>query len=203
MTAALNGGTHMPFEDMGIMRAIPTATVLDPTDSTMLKSLIKEMASSYGVHYMRLLRKNAKKIYADDTRFTIGKAMTLRDGADATIVASGYCVAEALKASQMLEAEGISLRILDTFTWKPLDREAVVRAARETGAIVTAENHNVINGLGSAVAEVVVRECPVPMEMIGVQDEFGEVGPEDYLADRFRLTAPYIVKAVKKAMARK
>lgn len=169
----------------------------------MLKSLLKKMAASYGVHYMRLLRKNARKVYADDAKFTIGKAMTLMDGVDATIVASGYCVAEALEACRILENDGIAVRLLDMFTWKPLDREAVVRAARETGAIVTAENHSVINGLGSAVAEVVARECPVPMEMIGVQDEFGEVGPEDYLAERFGLTAPHIVLAIKKALARK
>ena len=203
ITAALNGGTHMPFEDMGIMRNIPTMMVLEPTDTVMLKSVLRQMADYKGVQYMRLVRKNAVSIYEEGSEFELGRAVRVKDGTDVTLIASGWCVAEALKACRALEALGISARLLDMFTWKPLDDEAVLAAAKETGAIVTAENHNVINGLGSAVAETLVRNLPVPVEMIGVQDSFGEVGPVSYLAERFHLTERDIVEAAKKAVARK
>jgi transketolase len=203
VTAAYNGGTHMPLEDMGIMRNIPTMTVLEPTDSVMLKDLIKQLANLYGVFYIRLLRKNPIKIYEEGSTFTIGKAVSIKDGEDATIISSGILVAEALKAALILEKEKISARVVNMFTWKPADREMIVKCARETGAIVTAENHNIINGLGSAVAETLVEEEPVPMERIGCLDEFGEVGPEDYLRERFKMTAKDIAIKVKKVIARK
>jgi transketolase len=203
VTAAYNGGTHMPFEDMGIMRNIPTMTVLEPADSVMLKDLIKQLTNLYGVFYIRLLRKNSIKIYEEGSTFAIGKAVPLKDGEDVTIISSGILVAESLKAAQMLGEEKISARVVNMFTWKPADREMIVKCARETGAIVTAENHNIINGLGSAVAEALVEEEPVPMERIGCQDEFGEVGPEAYLRERFAMTAQDIVKKVKKVIARK
>jgi transketolase len=201
--AALNGGTHMPFEDMGIMRGIPGITVLEPTDTVMLKYVLKQMANTYGVQYMRLLRKNAVKIFEEGSVFEIGKAVTLKEGTDATVIASGFCVAESIKACKTLSEQGINAKLLNIFTWKPIDAEAIVKAAKETGAIITAENHNVINGLGSAVAEILTQNYPVIQEMVGVQDEFGEVGPVDYLAERFKLSEQYIVEAVKKAVARK
>lgn len=203
ITAMLNGGTHMPFEDMGIMRGIPTMTILEPTDCAMLHDVITQIAGIYGMYYVRLVRKSTIKIYEEGSAFEIGKAVELREGSDVTLIASGFCMAEALKAAKSLSAQGIEARVLNMFTWKPIDAEAVVAAARDTGAIVTAENHNVINGLGSAVAEVLVKNHPVPVEMVGVQDQFGEVGPLDYLADRFGLTEPYIVKAVEKVISRK
>ena len=203
ITAAYNGGTHMPFEDMGIMRGIPTMTVVEPTDIVMLKSLMPQIANNYGMYYMRLVRKGVKKIYEPGSEFTIGKAVTIKDGADVTIIASGYCVAEAISAAKILSDEGIDARVLNVFTWKPLDEETILKAAQETGAIVTAENHNIINGLGSAVSELLVKNRPVPMEMVGVQDEFGEVGPVDYLRERFGLIDANIVDAVKKVMKRK
>jgi len=204
ITAALNGGTHMPFDDMGIMRGIPTVTVLEPTDVAMLRFVIRAISKEYGVHYMRLLRRTGVKIYEEGSVFEIGKMVRLTDGSDATIIASGYCVAQALKAAQMLKEKGISVRVLDSFTWKPLDEQAILEAAHQTGAIITAENHTVQHGLGSAVASVICKKSKaVPMEMIGVQDEFGEVGPIDYLADRYKLTAPYISQAVERAVSRK
>lgn len=203
ITAALNGGTHMPFEDMGIMRGIPEMTVLEPTDTVMLADILRQISTVYGMHYMRLVRKQSVRIYEDGSTFEIGKAVALREGKDVTIIASGYCVAQSLEAAGVLSTKGISARVLNIFTWKPMDVEAVVKAARETGAIVTAENHNVINGLGSAVAEVLVKNAPVPMEMVGVQDQFGEVGPVDYLAERFELKAEKIVAAVEKVCSRK
>ena len=203
ITAQLNGGTHMPFEDMGIMRLIPEMTIIEPTDVSMLEDLMPQIAAQYGMVYMRLVRKEVQQVYERGSQFTIGKAVHVREGSDATIIASGFCVAEAIRAAALLAQEGISVRILDMFTWKPLDREAILSAAAETGAIVTAENHNVINGLGAAVAEVLVREHPVPVEMVGVQDEFGEVGKLAYLAERFGLKAENIADAVRRVLKRK
>lgn len=203
VTAAFNGGTHMPFEDMGIMRGIPGVTVIEPTDSVMLEDMLRQLEKEYGVYYVRLSRKNAVKIYEDGSRFEIGRAAMLREGRDVTLIASGIMTAEALKASEELQKEGISAEVVDMFTIKPIDRECVVRAARKTGAVVTAENHNIINGLGSAVAEVLGEEAPVPLERVGVHDEFGEVGSVDYLKERFGLTAENIVEKAKKAIARK
>ena len=203
ITAQINGGTHMPFEDMGIMRGIPQMTIVEPTDITMLKSVMRQMKNTYGMFYMRLVRKSCVKVFEDGSEFEIGKAVTLREGTDVTIFASGYCTAEALKAAEILEKEGISTEVINLFTWKPIDVEAIVKSAEKTGAVVTAENHNVINGLGSAVAEVLGKNCPTSMEMIGVQDQFGEVGHLDYLAERFELKAENIAEAARKAVKRK
>ncbi|WP_446897654.1 transketolase family protein [Clostridium sp. LBM24168] len=203
ITAQINGGTHMPFEDMGLMRLIPTMTVVEPTDIIQLQQVIEQMADTYGMYYMRLVRKSCTKIFEESSKFEIGKASFIREGKDATIICSGFCVAESMKAAVKLNKEGISVRILNMFTWKPLDEEAIIKAAEDTGAIITAENHNIINGLGAAVSEVVVRNKIVPIEMIGVNDEFGQVGFIDYLSERYQLTANYIVEAVKRAVARK
>ncbi len=203
ITAAYNGGTHMPFEDMGIMRGIPTMTVIEPTDIVQLKNLMPQIAENYGMMYMRLVRKGVRKVYEEGSTFEIGKAAQLTEGSDVTIIASGFCVAEALDAVEKLKEEGISVRLLNMFTWKPLDEEAVLKAAEETGAIVTAENHNVVNGLGSAISELLAKKNPTIVEMVGVQDEFGEVGPVDYLRERFGLTDEKIIEAVHKALERK
>ena len=203
ITAAFNGGTHMPFEDMGIMRNIPEVTVLEPTDSTMIRDLVKQLADLYGVYYIRLLRRNAIKVYKEGSTFEIGRAVKLRDGKDAAIIATGLCVADSLEAARILASRGISVQVLNMFTLKPIDREAVIQCATETGAIVTAENHNIINGLGSAVAEVLGENIPTPMERIGVQDLFGEVGPASYLKEKFELTPADIVKKVERVIARK
>jgi len=203
VTSAYNGGTHMPFEDMGIIRNIPEMTVIEPTDSVMLINIIKQLAGLYGMFYVRLLRKNAIKIYEEGSAFEIGKAVKLKDGKDVTIIANGIMVAEALNAAHMLKEKGISTRVLDIFTLKPIDKEEIIVCAEETGAIVTIENHNIINGLGSAVAEVLVENIPTPMERVGVKDLFGEVGPVDYLKERFELTANNIVRKVEKVLKRK
>jgi transketolase len=203
ITAAYNGGTHMPFEDMGILRTIPTVTLLEPVDSVMLESLMRQSIGMHGIVYFRLNRKIATAIYQAGAQFTIGKAVKLTTGPDATIIASGIMVAEALQAAASLATEGISVTVLNVFTWKPIDVQAIVEAARATGAVVTAENHNIINGLGSAVAEVLAEHCPVPMERVGVGDRFGEVGPEADLRIRFGLTSERIVEKVRAAMARK
>lgn len=203
VTAALNGGTHMPFEDMGLMRCIPEVTILEPTDSVMLADLLRQTKDLHGVFYIRLSRKKVQKIFADGSTFTIGKAAKLRDGNDVTIFATGISVADALRASDMLAAEHISAGVSNLFTIKPIDREAIAEAAQSTGAIVTAENHNVIGGLGSAVAEVLAETTPCVLERVGVHDRFGEVGDVEYLKKTLHLTAEDIVLAAKRAIARK
>lgn len=203
ITASLNGGTHMPFEDMGMMRCIPEITILEPTDSVMLADMIRQTKEKYGVFYIRLSRKKCEKIYEDGSSFEIGKAAKIREGKDVTIFATGICVAEAVKAAKLLEKEGISAAVSNMFTIKPIDKDAIIEAAKNTGAVVTAENHNIINGLGSAVAEVLAENACVPLERIGAKDCFGEVGPVDYLRERFEMTAEDIAKAAKRAISRK
>ena len=178
--AAFNGGTHMPFEDIAAVRAFPDLTIVEPTDSAMLVNLLEQLVGLNGVYYLRMARKPMAKIYVEGSKFTIGKGCVIREGTDATIV-----------------------RVVDMFTIKPIDKELLTACAKETGAIVTAENHNVIGGLGSAVCEVLGTSCPVPVERVGVQDRFGEVGPIDYLKETLGLTPRHIAEAVKRAITRK
>ena len=203
ITAAYNGGTHMPFEDMGVLRSIPGITLIEPTDPVMLADILRQLEHLYGVFYIRMARKNTAAIYEEGSTFEIGRGNTLLTGSDLTIIASGIMVVEALKASLMLKTENISAGVVDMFTWKPIAPEFIERCAIETGAFVTAENHNIIGGLGSAVAEVVVQTTPVPIEMVGVLDRFGQVGTEDYLREEYSLSATDICDAAKRVIARK
>jgi transketolase len=164
---------------------------------------LPKIVEKYGVYYIRLNRKNAVGVYEQGSTFEIGKGALLRDGADVTLFASGIMVAEALEAAKLLDGQGVSARVVNLFTWKPADAGMITQSAEKTGAIVTCENHNVVGGLGSAVAEVLAKTYPVPVEMIGVQDEFGEVGPEDYLRGRFNLNAVDIAAAALRAIKRK
>ena len=201
--AEANGGTHMPFEDMSIMRAIPHMVCFEPTDATMLEKALPEIIDYPGAVYIRMFRKKAEKIYDDSLEFKLGKAVTLKDGGDVTLIASGIMVARALKAADELKEAGIDARVLNIHTWKPIDEDAIVSAAKDTGAIVTCENHTTAGGLGSAVAEVAAEKCPVPLEFVGVKNSFGEVGKEAYLSEKFGLTVSDIVAAAKRAVARK
>jgi len=203
ITAQLNGGTHMSFEDLALMRALPGMVVVEPADSSQLKKAIKAIIDYEGPVYMRLSRIKAEKVYEEDCDFTLGKANTLREGRDAAIIASGIMVKPALDAADMLKSEGIEVRVLDIHTIKPLDDEAVLKAAKETGAIVTADNHNIIGALGSAVCELVSENYPVPVKRIGVKDHFGEVGLIPFLAEKYNMTANDIAKAVKEVISRK
>jgi len=189
ITAAFNGGTHMAFEDVALMRAVPGAIVVDPADSTCLEALLRLISELHGVSYLRLYRREAVKIYETGSAFEIGKAITLRRGKDVTIIAGGIMVAEALEAADLLAARGIEAGVVDCFTIKPLDQETVLECATESRAIVTAENHNIIGGLGSAVAELLSENLPTPLARIGRQGQFGEVGPMEYLQEAFGLTA--------------
>lgn len=201
--AAFNGGTHMPFEDMALYRAIPTATVLDIADANQLISVLHQVNNIPGIKYIRCGRKQAAKIYGDGEETPIGKGIVLREGKDAVIFATGILLHEAFQAADMLAAEGIQVSIVDLFTVKPVDRQCVARFAKETGAVVTAENHNRVGGLYSAVTEVLAAEAPVPVEYVAVEDVYGEVGPQDYLRERFDLTAEHIVRKVKRVIERK
>ena len=201
--AAYNGGTHMPFEDCALYMSIPDAVVVDPVDYAQINCLTKKLAESGKFSYMRMIRKTFTTVYGDGSEFEIGKGVTLKEGKDVAIIASGIMVDEALKAEEQLAAEGISAKVIDMFTWKPLDEQLIIDSAKEWGAIVTAENHQVKCGLGSAIANVVIQNCPVPMEMVGVEDRFGQVGAESFLREEYGLTAAHIVEAAKKAISRK
>ena len=205
VTAAFNGGTHMPLEDAAMYLSIPTATVIDPADYDQLASVTRGLVNVEGVSFTRFVRKDVIRVYDEGSEFEIGKGVVLHesDKDQATIITSGIMVDESLKAYEALQAEGIHVRVIDMFTWKPLDEELVLKAAKETGAIVTAENHNTCCGLGSVVANCLAKNCPTVQEFVGVQDEFGQVGPQAFLMDTYGLRAANIVEAVKKAIARK
>ena len=198
ITAAYNGGTHMPFEDVGITRVIPNCIIFEPCDGVSLKKLIIKNVRHYGCSYMRLHRKEVADIYPENEEFELGKGKVLTDGSDVTIIAMGaVMVPEALAAAAELKKYGISAAVIDMHTVKPIDRNLVVTYARKTGAVVTCENHNIVNGLGSAVAEVLSEECPVRMKRVGVKDSFGEVGTIRELQKHFGLDSEHIIEAVK------
>ncbi len=189
-----NGGTHTSFEDIALMRTIPGAVVMSVTDSYMFKNLLKQVKDIYGIHYFSGIRKNAYQIYDENETFEIGKGKVVKDGTDITIVACGIMVMEAVKAAEELEKDGISAAVIDMFTIKPIDKELIIKYAEKTKGFVTAENHNIIGGLGSAVAEVLVENCPKILKRVGVADRFGQVGTLDYLQAEYRLTSDEIIK---------
>lgn len=202
ISAEANGGTHMPLEDMAIYRAFPGMTVLDIAEPNLFRYALRETAKRYGMFYLRFPRKQ-RDAYYDTESFEIGKANVLRAGKDVTIAASGIEVTEALKAAEELKREGIEAEVIDVFTVKPIDEACICASAVKTGAVVTAENHNVIGGLGSAVAEVLAEHVPCPMKRVGVRDRFGEVGDLSYLSEQFGLTKESIIQAAKEVMDRK
>jgi len=203
ISAQLNGGTHMSLEDVGIMRNIPGMTIIEPVDTTQLKQALPHIINHDGPVYFRLFRKNAEKVFGDDYKFEWGKADVIKEGTDITILATSIMVRNALDAAELLEKEGISAEVVGVHTIKPIDQETILASAKKTGVVLTAENHSIINGLGSAVAEILVENMPLPMNRVGVKDEFGEVGKMDYLTKRFELGSEDIVKAAKAAIARK
>ena len=202
VTAAMNGGTHMPFEDVALYRAIPGATIVDPADTAQMASIFPQLIEREGVKYCRCNRKSNDRIYEDGAEFEIGKGVVLREGTDVTLIAAGFMVGRALKAAEILAGKGIEAAVIDMFTIKPLDEDLVVEYAEKTGAVVTVENHNAIGGLYSAVAEVLAAQCPPRMGRVAVEDTFGEVGPVDYLAERFGLTVEHIVEAAETVIVR-
>lgn len=200
-----DGATHAAVEDVGIMRSLPNMTIIQPSDSISAYSLADAALAFTGPLYVRLHRNPVPDIHEPDYKFEIGKVYTLRDyGTDAAIMGSGILVAKAIQAADELEAEGIHVKVLEIPTLKPLNKAPIVEAAKECGCVVTVEDHNIYNGLGSAVAEVLCEECPTPMQRIGIPDCFGEStsDPED-LYKEHHMTVADIKAAVKAQMARK
>ena len=199
-----DGATHQCIEDIALMRAIPGMTVICTADAIETEAAVKAMAEYNGPVYLRIGRLPVEIVNDfPGYKFEIGKANQLKDGKDVTIIATGLMVPDALHAAEQLAAEGISARVLDMHTVKPIDAEAIVKAAKETGCIVTAEEHNVLGGLGGAVSEVVTSECPVPVVRIGVKDSFGRSGNALELLKLYHLTAEDIAAAAKEAIAKK
>ena len=192
VTAVHNGGTHMSFEDMGIVRGLAGAVVLEVTDGVMFKNILEQVAETEGFHWIRTMRKNAEKIYEEGSVFEIGKGNVIRDGSDITLIANGIMVAEALKAADMLEKDGYKAAVIDMFTLKPIDKDLIIKYAEKTGKIVTCENHSIHNGLGSAVAEVLAENSPAKMRRIGIKERYGQVGTLDYLMKEYEITAENI-----------
>lgn len=203
VTAELNGGTHMSMEDVSIMRNIPGMTIYEPVDSAQLKKIFPQIVAAPGPVYIRLLRRNAVEIFNDSQEFTLGKGTMIKEGSDVTILCSGIMAAESIKAAEILKSEGIDAEVINIHTVKPLDTEMVTESARKTGAVVTAENHSVIGGLGSAVSEALSETYPVPVRRVGINDHFGEVGLTDFLMEKYGLTAAHIVEEAKMAIAMK
>ncbi|HWR23741.1 MAG TPA: transketolase C-terminal domain-containing protein [Feifaniaceae bacterium] len=201
--AAYNGGTHMPFEDIALYRAIPTATVFDIADTAQLLNVLTQAKDLPGVKYIRVGRKNNAKVYETGSEFPIGKGVTLREGGDAVVFATGIMIHEAMRAAEELAKEGIEVAVVDMFTVKPIDEDCIVKYAKAAGAVVTAENHNKVGGLFSAVSEVLARKHPAPVEYVAVEDVYGQVGPQDYLQQAYGLTKENVVKKVKAVLARK
>ena len=203
VTAGYNGGTHMPFEDVAMYRTLPGATVIDAADTAQIADVFPKLVHLPGVKYVRCNRKSNDRVYADGCEFEIGKGVVLREGKDVTIIACGFMVGKALGAAEKLAEKGIEATVIDMFTIKPLDEALVIEYAKKTGCVVVAENHNKIGGLFSAVADCLIQNNPVPVGYVAVEDEYGEVGPVDYLAERFGLTTAHIVEVAEKVVAKK
>ena len=198
-----DGGSAQALEDMAAFRAIPGMTVISPADPIEMKLATRAMLEFKGPVYMRTGRSPAKRVFGDDHTFEIGKGKIVRDGKDVTIVACGVEVARAVEAAELLAADGIEARVVNMATIKPIDRELVARCARETGAIVTAEDHNIHGGLGGAVAEALAATVPCPVEFVGVKDVFGASGEPEELAYAYEIAAPFIAAAARKVLKRK
>ena len=203
ISAGGDGATHQALEDIALMRVLPNMKVLVPCDAIEARKATVAAGKVFGPCFLRFAREATPVFTEEGDFFEIGIANVLKQGTAATIIAAGPIVYEALQAHEQLAAEGISLRVINMHTIKPLDEAAVLAAARETGAIVTAEEAQLYGGLGGAVAEVLARKCPTPMEMVGIEDSFLECGTPEELAVKYGLTAKDLVRAVKKVMARK
>ena len=206
LSVGADGGSHQQLEDIAIMRAMPNMRVLIPADSIAVSKLTWTIAQQYGPFYMRMARSKVPTIHTNSQEFRIGKGITLKDGSDCTIAACGITVKMALDAAEKLKHEGISCRVIDCFTVKPIDTEILEKAARETGGIVTCEEHNILAGFGSAVAEVISETYPVPIKRIGAQDMFGESARDNeipQLLEKHGITSVNIANMVKEIRSKK
>ncbi len=198
-----DGVTHQAIEDIAIMRAIPEMTVVVPSDPVVTTKVTHLAADYMGPMYVRIGRQPTPTLYSDALELRLGRAITAREGDDVTLVAVGNMVCRALDAAEILAGEGVSARVLDVVTVKPIDAEALVKAAKETGCVVTAEDHNILGGLGGAVAEVLSSEHPVPLVRVGLQDTFAQSGEADELLEFYGLTAEHIAAAARQVMKRR
>ncbi|MBS5887083.1 MAG: transketolase family protein [Negativicoccus massiliensis] len=203
LTVGEDGATHQMLEDISLMRTLPNMTVTVPADASETKAIIRWAADYEGPVYIRMGRAKVEDVMPEGCTFTPGKATLLRNGADVTLMACGVMVAPALEAAEILDAEGISARVVNMSSIKPIDVSAIHEAVKMTGAIVSCEEHNMIGGLGAAIAEVLVQSAPAPMEMVGTEDTFGESGTPDALLEKYGLTAAHIVLASKRVISRK
>ena len=201
LTPANDGASHQAIEDMGILRTIPNMTVCMPADAVAARKLVRAAAETYGPMYLRFTRDAVPVIYDDNAEFILGKANLLRDGKDVAILANGDTVHLALKAAEQLAAEGVQARVLDFHTIKPLDEAAVNACIDEIGSIITVEDHNILNGLGSAVAEIVAERGKGKMKRIGVQDQFGQSAPYERLLEMNDITVENIIAQAKRLIA--
>lgn len=203
ITVGEDGGSHQSVEDLAIMRSLPNMTVLCPADGPETAAAIRAVAAFPGPVYIRLGRGKVPVVFDGNYAFQIGRGVTLRSGSDLTFITTGLMTAQALRAADILAEEQISARVIHLGTIKPLDIELVLQAARETGAVVTAEEHSVIGGLGGAVCETLAEGCPVPVERVGLRDQFGQSGNADELLAHYGLTAPHLVEAAERVLKRK
>lgn len=203
ITVGEDGGSHQSVEDIAVMRVLPNMTVIVPADGPETTQAIEAVAEYKGPCYVRVGRNKVPMLFGEDYKFKIGKAHVFHEGGDATIIAAGIMVAEALLARELLKAEGIDAGVINMSTIKPLDTEAIIAAAKRCGAIVTAEEHSIIGGLGGAVAEVIAESAPVPMKRIGVKDLFGTSGDQEGLLKHYGMSASDIVAAVKEVIKMK
>jgi transketolase len=205
ITAELNGGTHMPLEDIGVLRSIPKIVIYEPTDNVEFAKVLPQVLEHNGPVYVRMYRKTPPSVFDenDNETFDLYKAKIVREGTDITIVASGIMVAESIQASKILQEENISVEIIASPTIKPLDIDTIISSVKKTNVVVTAENHNVCGGLRSAVAEAISENYPVLLRSIGVKEKFGEVGKQPYLKNAFNMTAQDIVTIAKRAIEEK
>jgi Transketolase, C-terminal subunit len=198
-----DGASHQALEDMAIMRAIPNMVVISPADAHETYAATMAIAEYDGPVYMRMGRAEFPTVMDEDVQFTIGKATTVKEGDDVTIIATGQMVYQSLQAAKALSKQGIKAEVINMATIKPIDREAIIESVSKTGCVVTAEEHSIFGGLGSAVSEVLSKEIPSPLEMIGTNDTFGESGSPEQLFEKYGLTSGSIAEAAKRAVARK
>jgi transketolase len=203
LSDSFDGPTHQTVSDLAILRSLPRMTIVVPADALAVKKLLPQIVDWQGAAYFRLCRNELPQIFTDAYEPVIGKGITLIDGEDATVVACGVMVARSIEAARMLTQKGIRLRVVEMHTIKPLDTELIVRCAQETGAMVTAEEHSIIGGLGGAVAECLSQSAPVPLERVGVKDTFTESGPYLDLLEKYGMSAEAVAAAAERALARK
>jgi transketolase len=203
LTVGEDGASHQTVEDISLMRTLPNMTVIVPADAAETSGAIEFAVKHQGPVYIRLGRMAVPDLFDADYQFELGRASQLRDGADVTLIACGLMTAAALEAAELLKADGVEARVLNMATIKPIDAQAIIQAVRDTGAIVTCEEHSIYGGLGSAVAEVLMEHAPAPAERVGILDTFGESGTPAALLKKYKLTAGDIVNAVKRVIARK